>query len=219
MVRIRATGTSFPGEKLQATAERALAKALRSRFQQVELAVTKKPHDLILPDGDIVLRVADLDGVKPGKRMAVWTDIEIDGHHYRTVPVWFSVTAWGRVISVNRDLEHHHVLEEGDFAEAVADVAALSGMPVMDYSQLEGQRLLRPLSDGAIVLEKYVEPAPMVQQGATVDVFAKAGRVVLRSKGVALSDGNLLQHIIISNPSSGEHYAAKVVGQGHVEVQ
>jgi flagella basal body P-ring formation protein FlgA len=216
-VRVTATGESYPGADVSRVAERALRDALQDRYGRVEIAATRAVEDLILPAGRVTLEAAAPDAAAPAKRMSVWVDIAVDGEHYRSVPVWFAVSAWTRVIRVNRDLEHHHVLQPADLAAATIDVAGLPGPPVTDPALVPGQRLVRPLNEGTVLLEKHVEPAPLVQQGAVVDVFAKAGRVVLRAKGVALSDGDLSQRIVVSNPKSGERFAAVVVGPGHVE--
>jgi len=217
VVRVTTAGESFDGATLLKVAEHSLREALQPHYARVELAPVKEPRDLILPIGRVELKAVTQADTVPAKRMAVWVDIEIDAEHYRSIPVWYSVSAWASVISVNRDLGHHHLLEMADLSEVTVDVAGLGGLPVTDPAELTGQRLVRPLFEGDVLLEKHVEPAPLVQRGSVVDVFAKSGRVVLRSKGVALSDGELSERIVISNPKSGEHYAAVVVGQGHVE--
>ena len=217
VVRVTAAGESFDGTALLKVAEQALRETLQPRYGRIELAAVNEPRDLILPIGRVELKAATQADTAPSKRMAVWIDIGIDGEHYRSIPVWYSVSAWASVISVNRDLEHHHRLEVADLSTVNMDVAGLGGLPVTDPEQLQGQRLVRPLQEGDVLLEKHFEPAPLVQRGTVVEVFAKSGRVVLRSKGVALSDGDLSERIVISNPKSGEHYAAVVVGQDHVE--
>lgn len=217
VVRVTATGESYPGMDVSRVAEWALREALQDRYSRVELEATRTVEDLIVPAGHVTLEAGAPNATAPAKRMSVWVDVSVDGEHYRSVPVWFAVSAWTRVVQVNRDLEHNHVLELADLAEATIDIAGLPGPPVMDPALAPGQRLVRPLSEGTVLLEKHIEPAPLVQQGAVVDVFAKAGRVVLRAKGVALSDGDLSQRIVVSNPKSGERFAAVVVGPGHVE--
>jgi flagella basal body P-ring formation protein FlgA len=218
-VRVSLAGESVAGARVERVAEEALRGELAARYAQVELSPLRAPADLLLPAGRVVLQAGDLAGILPAKRMAVWIDVAVDGEHFSSVPVWFAVSATDRVVSVTRDLEPRHLLEAGDLGEVSVDVAELGAAPVTKPALAVGQRLVRPLEAGAVLLAKHIEPAPAVQRGAVVDVFAQSGRVVLRAKGVALSDGELEQRILISNPKSGEHYAAVVIGEGHVAVQ
>lgn len=218
-VRVAPLGEAVAGARVARVAEAALRSELVARYARVEIAPVDAPDELLVPAGRVVLRAADLAGVTPSRRLAVWVDVEVDGRHYRSVPVWFGVSAWSRALAVVRDLESHHVLEPGDLGETVVDVAVLGHPPVVDPALATGQRLRRPLAEGDVLLAAHVEPAPMVQRGTLVDVFARSGHVVLRAKGQAQSDGDLDQRILVTNPKNGERYAAIVVGQGQVEAQ
>jgi flagella basal body P-ring formation protein FlgA len=218
LVRIFAAGVAQSASDIAEFARGRLIDELRGRFAGVDAQQIGEPQDLVLPAGRLTLRARGLGDAAPAKRQAVWVDLEIDGNHYQSLPIWFRVTALADVVTAVRDLGHHDVIAAHDLATATVDVTNIAGTPVLDPAAVTGQRLLKPLRAGNVFIDGMVEPAPTVQEGQVVEVHASSGRVVLRVAAIALADGDMHDRVPVRNPSSGERFFATVVGPGHVRV-
>ncbi len=79
-------------------------------------------------------------------------------------------------------------------------------------------RLRRPLREGEVILERHVEPAPLVTRDSAVLATLQSGNVLVQIRAVALQDGVLHDIIAIEKPD-GQRLKAKVVGKNRVEIE
>jgi flagella basal body P-ring formation protein FlgA len=219
MVRVGAVGVAYPAARLSDFAGVALLEGLQQRFEQVKVELTGEPRDLIVPQGQVELSIRDLDEIVPTKRLAVWVDLDVDGEHYQSLPVWFRVSAWTNAVIAARDLDRSDVIASGDLSTASIDITTVRGRALVDPGDVVGSRVLRPLAAGGVFVDGIAERAPPIQQGQLIEVDASAGRILLRSKAIAMADGDLNERIAVQNPNSGEQYFATVVGPGQVRVK
>ena len=218
-VRVGTVGAARSAAPIIERAREALRQSLYRRFEQVDIELASEPGDVILPEGKLQLAVRNLDDVIPTKRFAVWVDMSIDGEHYQSLPIWFRVTIPADVVIAARDLERYDVLELDDLRTTRIDVTTVRGRPVFDQEELVGLRVRKPVAAGGVLVHDLAEPAPAIQQGQLIEVVASSGRIVLRSKAIALADGDLHERIAVQNRSSGERYFATVVAPGYAQVR
>ena len=218
-VRIGTVGAAHSAAPIIEHAREALQQSLYRRFEHVDIELASEPSDVILPQGKLQLSVSNLDDVIPAKRFAVWVDMSIDGEHYQSLPIWFRVTIPADVVTAGRDLERYEVLELDDLRTTRVDVTTVGGRPVFDREELVGLRVRKPVAAGGVLVHGLAEPAPAIQQGQLIEVVASSGRILLRSKAIALADGELDERIAVQNRSSGERYFATVVAPGYAQVR
>lgn len=218
-VRVSTVGVAQSATAIVEYARNALLQSLYRRFEHVDIELVNEPSDVILPAGQLQFAVSDLDNIAPTKRFAVWVDMSIDGEHFRSLPVWFRVTVLADVVTAGRDLERYEVLAQSDLGTSSVDITTISGKPVLDPAELVGLRVLKPVAAGRVLVDGLAEPAPPIQEGQVIDVVASAGRIMLRSKAIALADGELDERIAVQSRSSGERYFATVVAPGHAQVR
>lgn len=76
------------------SAEAALRQALAERFGRYEIeAAGETARSIAIPAGRIELKSRTPSAVADGTSVTVWTDVLVDGGHYQSIPLRFSVRA------------------------------------------------------------------------------------------------------------------------------
>lgn len=172
--------------------------------------------ELAVPAGKVSLKARVPEGAVLSRRMVVNVDVDIDGRHWRTVPVWFAVQAWRAVWVARTPLKPGQLADTDAFTPERRDVTALASPPLAATQPLDGLRLRGPLAPGAVLTAAQVETRPAVARQQSVSVKVNAGPVELQTVGVALSDGRIGEVVRVLNPESMQSYAARVVADGLV---
>lgn len=171
---------------------------------------------LPVPAGVVSLHPRIAAGTLPARRMVVVVDVQVDGRHWRTLPVWFVVRAWRPVWVARAPLAAGQVVDAAHFEREPRDVAALAAPALPLQQPLHGLRLRRPLDAGAVLTAALVEALPAVVRHQTVRVRVQAGPVLLQAPGVALADARIGERVRVLNPASRESFGARVVADGLV---
>jgi len=214
-VHVRGGGITCDVNAVRQAARAALSSQLGNRFERVNLEEVGKLDEITVPVGKLTFHASLPEGQRLKKRMPVWVDVLVDNEHFQTVPVWFAVTAYAPVLMTKQTYQQYHRLQPEDVTETIMDVTTLQGIPLAG-GLLKNSRFSRGMNAGSVITEDDVEPIPAVSQGQLVKVYAYQGGVSLTSKGIALSDGEILQIIAVRNPGSGESFQAVVVGKDQV---
>jgi flagella basal body P-ring formation protein FlgA len=150
--------------------------------------------------------------------MCVWVDVLADDARFKTIPVWFKVEAYRRVLVAKAASPAGAAYDASFFAAELRDTAVLPGPALAPEDDTRGMRLKRALVPGDAVLRSDLEPMPFVVRSQDLTVKILTGAILIEAPGVALSDGRLGSTIRVQNPSSKEIYRAKIVDQGVVTV-
>jgi flagella basal body P-ring formation protein FlgA len=150
--------------------------------------------------------------------MCVWVDVLVAGRFYRSIPVWFSVSAY-RVVSVTASaLATGTILDARHFTSELREISRFTGVPAELPTEKGAVRLKRALQLGQVLTQDYLEPVPVVARNQDVTVRISAGGIAVEALGVALSDGKLGSMVRVRNPSTKEVFPAEVVEAGVVAV-
>jgi flagella basal body P-ring formation protein FlgA len=80
--------------RVQQVAEAALRRALAERFGRYEIeAATESARSIALPVGVVELKPRTPVAVEDGTPVTLWTDVLVEGRHYQSIPLRFSVRA------------------------------------------------------------------------------------------------------------------------------
>lgn len=207
-------------ERIVEIARRFLLQSLAPHFDRVDLRPVGRVAKLSDPGVPVQLQARLAPGsVGVSKRMCVWVDALADGVARRSVPVWFAVSAYKRVLVTETALAPRTRLGLRDLRIDERDVAALPSAPLTQYVDLSSLWLRRPLMAGAIVTQSDMEPIPAVQRDRDVVVNVVAGDIRIETRGTALKDGRVGDLIAVRAGASQEEYTAKVVGVDAVLVE
>lgn len=101
-----------------------------------------------------------------------------------------------------------------------ANSAALniSGMPIIDIEPWLGYAFAQRVNTGAVLNERMLEPAMLVEKGETVLIVHVSAGLSLQTKGVALNAAAKGARIQVRNSSSGKTVEGTVVARGVVQI-
>jgi len=151
--------------------------------------------------------------------MAVAVDAFLNGKHYRTIPVWFRVSATADVLVSKESLDSQQALSAVLFEQQRMDIASLGRPPVDPSTNLQLLRIRRSLPQGSVLLAGDVEQTPPVARNQEVALKIVAGSITIETQATALSDAKIGKSVRVKNLRSGEEFLANVVAPGMAEVQ
>ncbi len=217
-VRVLGVHHAFDRQNYLDAAQQRLEDWLIAQYDDFSVRPVGRYEDLRLPAGPVDVQ-AELAGTQRlGKRMCVWIDVRVEGEHYTSVPVWFDVRVDGEAYVLRRDASSGALLIPEMLQSVPRDLAAISGVPVVDLSLLEGQRLTRDLAKGAVLTEGVLQPVPDVVKGQQIRVRSVVGKVTLFAKARALADGNQGDPVRVERLDGADSYMTRVIGNGLTEV-
>ncbi len=199
-------------------AKKRLTADLQRDGQALELVPFDDAPELRLPRGKVELRVRDQKTGEMRRRMIVHVDVLLDGSYYRTVPVTFSVNAVGPIFVARRDLVKGAVPGCSDLERQQREIAALASSPQAGDCANWQRRLKRDLAAGEVLLTGDTEATPTVIEGQYVTLKVAEGAVMIESRALALTDGELGQRIAVRPSMSEEPVMATVVAPGLVNL-
>ena len=208
-----------PGQTLarQRVVDKAAAWLFASQGGGLEArALDEGQGDLSLPGGAPTLHARLPAGTLLARRMVVNVDIEVDGRHWRTIPVWFAVQAWRPVWVARAPMAAGQPIGSEQFVVERREVAALASPALPGGQPLEGLQLRGALATGAVLTAAAIEARHAVARNQPVQVRVSAGHVELLTSGVALADARIGEPVRVLNPTSRQTYAARVVADGLV---
>ncbi|HEX7640586.1 MAG TPA: flagellar basal body P-ring formation chaperone FlgA [Burkholderiaceae bacterium] len=215
---VTATSVTLDMNAVVATAKAKLAEELRQNGQTLELTPQDDMHELRLPHGSVALTARNAPHRDLHSRMSVYVDVLLDGQYYRTVPVTFSVSAAGPVLVARHDLPKGAVLDCNDTESQQRDLAALASPPLTGDCAALLKRTKRNLAAGEVLLANAAEPLPAVSEGQYVTLKVAEGAVVIESRALALTDGEMGQRIPVKPTMGEEPVLAVVVAPGLVNL-
>jgi flagella basal body P-ring formation protein FlgA len=217
--RVQAQHRSFDRQAYLNSAQQFLDDWLGKRYKDFKAKPVGSYDDLQLPAGKVSIQAGVAQRVRVNKRMCVWIDLLIDDAHYTTLPVWFDVSAKAEVYELQQDLSAGTPLKAHMLKRTKRDIAAVNGEPVTALAVIEGQRLIRDLSQGTVLTNAALQPVPDVVRGQKLKVKASVGNVTLIAMARALEDGNRGDSIRVERLDGNDNYMARVLDIGLAVVE
>jgi len=217
-IRIRGAGQRVAAERLSDAAVRALYGQFAGQYTTIALRPVGATDGINVPAGKV-----ELDARVPAprvlaRRMSALVDVRVDGKFYTTTPVWFAVEATRPALVARATLQPGEALHAEDFETKNVEVTAAGSRVLGTDDAIDALRVRHPVGAGMALAAANVESKPSVARADTVAVRVVHGAVTIETAGVALADARVGETIKVKNASSGEIFAARVVGPGAVLV-
>jgi flagella basal body P-ring formation protein FlgA len=188
---------------------------IRPDVEHFELALTGRPPAVA---GAVAPAKSTGEAIH-GNVLSPHTCVWVEGaRSVGSVPVWFSVKAYRKVLVSQRNHAARDLVDTGDFTVEELDVAPLGNVPIAVDTDMARMRTRHLISAGRVVLKDDLEEIPQVLRGQEVTVEVKHGAVEIETSAVALREARLGEAVTLQNPTSHMTYGARVVGQGRVAV-
>lgn len=193
------------------------------RDNLVNFVQTFVQNNIELPrDGKIEISVADIDpriNIKPcesklkgnipenhnGRNINVKIYCEDESPWQLFIPVRVNQTI--PVLVTTHVLAKGTVIDQSNTTIDYINVNSVRRESVDDVKAVSGGRLKRRLSKGAVVSPKNI---CLVCEGESVTIIAQSDSFVIKTAGIAISDGSIGEEVQIKNSKSGRTINARV---------
>lgn len=129
----------------------------------------------------------------------------------------FSLEASLPVLHSSQKINRNDVLTSTNSSLKVVRFAQFRGKPLSSLPN-DRERFRRTLRENTPIVDRYLEPLPIVLKGSKVSVQVKNGRVIVEFIATATQEGALYDIITIEK-SDKKRAKAKVIGENQVELQ
>ena len=216
-VLIQSEGSTVSTGRLQLEAESALRRWLAERYTDYSVTVGSVPDTLAVPAGRLGFQANVGTSDKVSRRMRVWLDVLVDGEHYQSLPIWFSVEVKELVPVAKYKAKKDSRLVKEQYVFVSRDIGNLEGRP-LTAAEFGNLRLKKDIRAGEVLTQEKVELRPAISTGEWVEVQLQYGAIGLRMRARADEDGGVGQVIRLRNPNGGAVFFARVTGEGKVVV-
>ena len=216
-VRIERAVQPLFGAQLQTAARQRLESWLRGRYDHFSVSAGQNVDDLLVPAGDVDLRVRDIsDNQLPMRRMVVWVEVWVAGEFVRVVSLAFDVNVYQAAWVARHDVRAGDVLRAVDFERREIDAAKLGMTPIAGFP--EGWRARHNVMRGAPLIEAAMQPVPVIARGQTVVLRSRVGAISLEARAEALQDGWPGQPVQVRMLAGRSPVRGQVMEDGAVEL-
>lgn len=203
------TENTTSGDALVKKAQIALATQLKNQYSRIEMKPLSQPKGSDVPLDSFKVNITLSYPV--AKRVCVWLT-----HDRQSIPVWFDVQAYSRVLIAQRHTVYDKALTKDAFVLQERNIAGLKGKPAQ--ARPDKLWLNTSLQAGDILLTQHIKEPPLVVPGQTVKVRLHQNRINLVMEAVALTGGYRGQSINVKNPVNQQTFAVKITGLRQAEV-
>ena len=129
----------------------------------------------------------------------------------------FTVEASLNILHSNQKITRNDILTSTNSSQQLIPFSQFRGKPLSSLPN-EKQRFRRSLRENTPIVDRHLEPLPIVLRGSKVSVQVKSGLVIVEFIATATQEGALYDIITIEK-SDKKRAKAKVIGENRVELQ
>jgi flagella basal body P-ring formation protein FlgA len=184
---------------------------------ETRISVTSVGDRILVPDGDIQVKVETLSTTKFLGTTAVKAQILVDGEVAKTFHVRVRVDVAKEVVVAAETIQRHEIISEGDLSLEVYDLCNVPSDVAFDPLLVVGMRAKHTIQAGRPVAFSSIQCPPVIARGDLVTLEAMAGGVIVAIPGEALEAGAVGDLIRVKNTSSGAIVRARVIDSQRVQ--
>lgn len=122
------------------------------------------------------------------------------------------------IICAAKPLERNHVIEQNDVVIKARNVSKVKDSYYTRIEDVLNKRIKRKLVNGEIIFASIIEVPPMIYKGNKVTIIAESSALIVKTTGIAQSDGYPGEQIRVKNTMSNKIIQATVVDESTVKV-
>jgi len=123
------------------------------------------------------------------------------------------------IICTTRPLERNHIIERRDVELRSRNVSKVKDTYYTRIEDIVGKRIKRKAGNGEIIFSSIIEIPPLIYKGNKVTIIAESNALIIKTTGIAQSDGYPGEQIRVKNAMSHKIIQATVVDETTVKVQ
>lgn len=179
--------------------------------RRYKIEATSVPAGVRLPPGKIDYEPYFPSGLRYGKRMQVWINIDVDGKRYTQVRCTMIVRLYEKMVVASRQISPEEVLTQADVRLEERELMPDSRAYYTNVDDVLGLTPKRTMTQGMIFYKLSLQQPMVIKQRSNVKIKAVVNGIEVSVDGVALGNGRIGEFISVKNTVSGKIIRAKVV--------
>ena len=164
------------------------------------------------------LTLRPLSQKEPLGLFSMMADLKIDGERLESGQVRLKIRKYADVLVLLDNVRRSDPVTVEQLTRQRMEVTTLHERPLIEPSELAGNRAKRNLKRGNILTARDLEPIPDVEFGRDVAIVYIDGLCRISTEGKALQSGLAGEYIKVKNKSSGKIILARIVDATAVAV-
>lgn len=186
------------------------------RFSRVESDIQQIDSRMQLPLCDQPLKVEHRPADRLAGRLTFKTSCE--GNTRWSTHVAGNIRIFDQVVVAATGIPDGTHLSNKDLTLQEQDVSLQHRGYFQSREELIGFMTKRTISAGQIITPLQVDPARLVSKGENVAILAEGSGILIRTSGVALTDGAMGDLIQVRNTKSNKIVEGRIVAPGQIKV-
>ena len=180
--------------------------------------ILDEPEPVAVPEGEVTVRWMPGPQYRWVGQGSFRGDIEVDGKVKRTVFAKANIEAYAEVLVCAQDIPRGKQIGVSDLRFEKRALSQQKGDSVQDIDEIAGMIARDSMLMGEAISRRSLIPKQLIKRNQLVNVEAKAGSLVVRSRAKALDNGGAGDVIRLMNPDSKAELQGRVRNDGSVEV-
>jgi len=186
---------------------------------QFEVSRFQVKGDTPLPVGKLEIKVQRQASVDLRGYVSLTASIFINDAFVQRVGLSGWIDRFEDIVCSTKPLNRKVVLEHRDIFLSTRNVSKVKDTYFTRLEDLIGKRLKRKAGNGEIIFASMVETPPVIKKGDKVTIIAESSALLVKTIGIALTDGYPGEQISVRNIMSNKRVQAIVIDQSTVKVQ
>jgi flagella basal body P-ring formation protein FlgA len=176
------------------------------------------PKALVVPAGEVTLRVTFPENSKPAGSIPVGVSVFVDHTYFRKVWATLKAEVLQDVVVLKYAMRRHQRITAENVQTVPMNIADIPQNAITADQNIIGQRVTKSLLAGTVLRTDTVELPPLIKRGDVVILKAAAGVLQVTALGQAKSNGQQGERIRIVNIDTNKELYGTVVDAKTVRV-
>jgi flagella basal body P-ring formation protein FlgA len=175
--------------------------------------------DTPLPVGQLTVNVQHQTSVDLRGYVSLTVSILINNQFVQRVGLSGWIDRFEDIVCASKPLDRNHVISGQDVKLITRNVSKIKDTYYTRTEDVFGKQIQRKAGNGEIIFSSMIEIPPLIYKGDKVTIIAESRALLIKTTGIALSDGYAGEQIRVKNTMSNKVIQANVVNPNTVKVQ
>jgi len=171
-----------------------------------------------LPVGRLTVNVQRQASVDLRGYVSLTVSILVNDNFVQRVGLSGWIDRFEDIVCAARPLSRNHIVSRHDVLLNARNVSKIKDMYYTRVADVLGKQIKRKVGNGAIIFSSLIETPPLIYKGDKVTIIAESNTLIVKTMGIALSDGYAGEQIRVKNTMSNKVIQASVVNANTVKV-
>jgi len=175
--------------------------------------------DTPLPVGNLTVNVQHQPSVDLRGYVSLTLSVLVNDQFIQRVGLSGWIDRFEDIVCASRPLARDQVISNKDIHLSARNVSKIKDSYYTRITDVIGKQIQRKVGNGEIIFSSMIETPPLIYKGDKVTIIAESRALLIKTTGIALSDGYAGEQIRVKNTMSNKVIQANVVDQNTVKVQ